>query len=297
MNKDEFKEARKRLEYWEALAGEEIRLTEKLNQFRPWPRSKKRETFYPSDAERCSLALYWYLRGEKESNPDFSDEQINIFSLGDSIEAAVGEKYKRMPGPVWTGVGGGYYLPGYEEDYVWQNDVGVRPQITYYMDIIWRDEEGLVMGEPYDYIVEVKSIAQFPFHSSRNKHREYTWYGADQIPKVDHYTQIQLYLHGEGKEYGLIHYYCKNDGNEKVWLVRRDDAYIADVFTRLTETFERVVAGDQPPRPYTAYPARDNTRLLKGTKVDGRYHKSDWHCLYCAFASKCWQLKGYEKEE
>lgn len=297
MNVEEYKEARKTMEYWTALAGEEILLTEKLNQFRPWPRSKKRETFYPSDAERCPLALYWYLRGEPESNPDFSDEQINIFSLGDSIEKAVAEKYKRMPGPVWTDVGGGYYLPGFEDRAEWQNELGVRPQITYYMDIIWRDVDGIVMGDPYDYIVEVKSIAQFPFHSSRNKQKEYYWYGAEDIPKTDHYTQEQLYMHGEQKEYGLLHYYCKNDGNEKVWLLRRDDEYIQDVFNRLTDVFWAVYNGRPPERPYTAYPARDNTRLIKGSKIDDIYCKSDWHCMYCAYSSKCWQLKGFEQEE
>jgi CRISPR/Cas system-associated exonuclease Cas4 (RecB family) len=165
------------------------------------------------------------------------------------------------------------------------------------MDIIWHDEDGLVLGEPQDIVVEVKSIAQFPFHSSRNKQRDFTWYGAEDIPKTDHYTQTQMYMWGEKKEYGIIHYYSKNDGQEKVWLVNIDYDYLAELFARLESVYLAVVANELPDRPYEAYPSRDNTRLLKGTKINNVYHKSYWRCLYCGYASKCWKLKGYEDKE
>ena len=303
MKPAEYREARERFKFWDATMHEgddernDVPLLELLNDYRPYKGSKKRETFYPSDAERCPRAMYYLLTHTPESDGDVSDEGQNIFDLGDTIETMVVEKYKRLPGVIWRGVGGGFPIPGYEDRETWDHDIAVRPYLTYYLDCVWDDREGILLGAPTDIIVEIKSIAMFPFTSTKDRRREYVWYGADMVPKSDHYTQLQLYLNGEKKEYGLLHYYCKNNGQEQVYLIERDDEFLAALFDNLAGVYEGLCEGKMPDRPYVAHVSVKKDRLLKGREINGHYTKTDWHCSYCNFASRCWEIGDYQPKE
>ena len=102
-------------------------------------------------------------------------------------------------------------------------------------------------------------------------------------------------MHGEGAEYGILHYYNKNDSQEAIHLIKYDPEYTNDLIGKLWHILEEAKAGNTLDRPYVAYPNKKKTALQKAATIDGQVHKSDWQCLYCNFRDKCWGLNEFKE--
>ena len=154
------------------------------------------------------------------------------------------------------------------------------------------------MGVKTDKIIcEFKTIADFPYTTGRNRKKVIYWHGAQDVPKFDHFAQLQIGMYGEGAEYGLLHYHNKNTGEESIHLMKIHLEFVEDLINHLWSIKEEAFDGKIPERPYQGFPNKDFTDLMKTKTVNKVTTKTDWHCLYCDYKDKCWNLNDYKEEE
>ena len=269
------------------------KLEDVLNQPRTLKSNKQRRTFYASDASKCQRQLGWAVSGIDPSNPFDEPHSLKIFELGDAIHETIDARYKKIYGwKIYDEVPGEIYIP--KEGTKNKNDF----LLSYRVDgLMIRDGGEDILGIDTDRILlEFKSIADFPFTTGKNKDGNVYWYGAKDVPKTDHFAQLQIGMHGEGAEYGILHYYNKNDSKEAIHLIKYDADYTNELIEKLWNILEESKKGNTLDRPYVAYPNKKRTGLQKTATIDGKVHKSDWHCLYCNFRDKCWGLNEFKEE-
>ena len=117
------------------------------------------------------------------------------------------------------------------------------------------------------------------------------------VPKLDHFAQLQMGMAGEGAEYGILHYHNKNNGSEAIHVIRADPEYISDMIDRLWDIQINAQKGKIPDRPFSAYPNKNRTGLMKSKTVDGEISRTSWQCTYCDWRDKCWELNDFKVEE
>ena len=155
-------------------------------------------------------------------------------------------------------------------------------------------EEKLLGIDTDSMITEFKSSADFPYSTGKNKKGDIYWFGAKDVPKYDHFAQLQLGMYGESVKYGVLHYYNKNNSEEAVHVLKLNETFVHGLIERMWDIMDRIARGELPERPYEAYPNKGKTALQKTKKMGDTIVKSDWHCLYCNYADMCWGLNGAE---
>ena len=73
--------------------------------------------------------------------------------------------------------------------------------------------------------------------------------------------------------------------------------YCENLIEKLWTINDNALKGEIPDRPYTALPSRDRKTLQKSKTVKGKIEKSDWHCLFCDFRDKCWELNTFKVDD
>jgi len=256
-----------------------------------WKSNRTRRTFYASDATRCERQLFYSVSGEKETNPSIGPKQLKIFALGDAIHEGISERYKKVGGwQFYEEVPGEIHIPKAEPH---ENDFLLHYRVDGILDRFAGDKD--IMGIDADrMILEFKSIADFPYTTGKNKKGDIYWFGAKDVPKYDHFAQLQLGMYGESVKYGLLHYYNKNNSEEAIHVLKLNETFVHDLIQRMWEVMDRIARGELPERPFKAYPNKGKTALQKTKKEGEKTFKSDWHCLYCNYADMCWGLNKTE---
>ena len=265
-------------------------LTDVLDQPRTLKSNKIRRTFYASDATKCQRALGWSITGVDQSNPFDEPRSLKIFELGDAIHETIDARYKKIYGwKVYDEVPGEIFIS--KKGTKKKNDF----LLSYRVDgLMLRDGGEDILGLKEDKILlEYKSAADFPYNTGKNKQGQIYWYGAEDVPKSDHFAQLQLGMHGNGAKVGILHYYNKNNSEEAIHAIRYDEEYTLNLIEKMWNILEKSKAGETMDRPYVAYPNKKLTGLQKTATIDGRVNKSDWHCLYCNYRDKCWGLNEF----
>jgi len=281
----------------------------------------RRYSFYPSDALQCPRRMILEMLGIQPTNPSGSQNQQNIFDVGNMVEDVTLTNLRRLNGYVDDQFKGGFSFGEPLERTVADPD-GVkyksylRPYCSLRADAFFIDDEGIVQGNKGQiYIVEVKSTKDTGFNSFRRKDYNgsynITFYGARDCPKKDNYAQLQLYLYYVNlvapehlkTDRGILHYQNKNTGQVKSWIVYYHPEFVEDILQRWQETYQYVCDGKLPPIEYDAFVNKDNTGFQKSKKV-GRYSKKTcWRCCYwdadnnpipCKYADGCYQLNGHK---
>lgn len=176
---------------------------------------KQSDTFAPSSSNQCARYAVYRFRGYNQK-VSFSGKTKRIFDLGNRVEDAVGDFFKKLG--ILT-----------QEQVEVNSD---RPPIKGYMDfeIDW---DGL---KP----VECKSINDRGFLYRKTYHK----------PTDDHYRQLQSYLGVKDYESGFLFYYNKNDSDILPLLIKRDDKFLEKLFKKYDKIYEVHLAGNLPERPY-----------------------------------------------
>lgn len=269
-----------------------------LNEWRSWPWGTQRN-FWATNAGDCPRALFLTMWDVPQSNPELADETVTNFAVGDKVEEHVLNKYRRIPGPMWEQVGGGYPIPGCEADLQHLYDTyGVKafslfnPRVSYKIDAV-KDDRGKSFGKTAKfYAIEVKSAKEFPFTThTKTGADEPFMYGWDAVPPEGYFLQLHSYLYGEKIQDGFLHAVNKNVGAERVWHIKRNEQLVEDyIIAPFREVFHAYVHRKIPDRPYSVkISKRDPKRILKTG--------SDWQCRYCNHADRCWNLGNYEDWE
>lgn len=263
-----------------------------LNESDRLSSNKKRRVFYASDATKCERSLAWAVTGVPKSNK-VSDKSYKIFALGDAIHELLAARYTKIPG--WK---------FYEEH---PGEINVKDDkkeeflLNYRVDgVLIREEwaqKDLFGIDTDKFICEFKSIADFPYSTGRNRQKQVYWYGAKDVPKYDHFAQLQMGMLGEGVEYGILHYQNKNNGDEAIHIIKLDEEYAYNLVDRLWNIQIDAKKGIVPERPFEAFPNRTYTDLMKTKTVDGDTKRTAWQCTYCDWRDKCWKLNDFREEE
>ena len=262
-----------------------------LNRSENLPSNRTRRVFYASDATRCERNLGWAISGVPKSNSTLTHRSKNIFALGDAIHEVLETRYKNIP--EWE------FYPEHPGEINIKRKGRPEFLLNYRVDgVLITDGEKEFMGVITDKIIcEFKTIADFPYSTGRNRQKRVYWYGAEDVPKFDHYAQLQIGMYGEGAEYGLLHYHNKNTGDESIHLLHADIEFVEGLIERLWKVKEGSDEGEIRDRPYVAFPNRDFTDLMKTKTVNKVTTKTDWQCLYCDYKDKCWELNDFREEE
>ena len=261
-----------------------------INESDRLPSNKTRRAFYASDATKCERALAWAVTGVPKSNPEYSVQTLNIFALGDAVHEIMEDRYRKIPG--WK-----FYPEHPGEINVVHED---KPEflLSYRVDgVLLREDwarKDLFGLETDKFVCEFKTIADFPYKVGRNRQKEVYWYGAEMVPKLDHFAQLQMGMAGEGAEYGILHYHNKNNGSEAIHVIRADQDYINNMIDRLWAIQIDAQNGKIPDRPFSAYPNKNRTGLMKSKTVDGEISRTAWQCTYCDWRDKCWELNEFK---
>ena len=275
-----------------------------VNAWRDWPWGKQ-PNFWATDAGKCDRRLWLTMWDVKKSNSDLSDDTTNTFAIGNKVEEHVVDKYRHLRGRMWTQAGGAYSLitKNVTPFTVMVNHAiekyGSRaldlfiPKVTYKMDIVFDDIDKQFSAEVCRYIVEVKSIKDWPFKSHTRTGEKLPYFiGCDDAPSEDYYLQICQYLYYEQVADGMLHFVNKNTGAEKVWHVDLEAATHAVetvVLPKFRNLWEMYVLKRMPDRNHLVALSKDGSRILKTG--------SDWECQYCPFADRCWGVGDYEPLE
>ena len=262
-----------------------------LDEPSQWDSNRKRRTFYASDATRCERQLFYSVSGEEETNPSIGPKQLKIFALGDAIHEGISDRYRQVDG--WK-----FYEEAPGEIHIPKRDDHEGDFLLHYrVDGILKrkfGEEKLLGIDTDSMITEFKSSADFPYTTGKNKKGDIYWFGAKDVPKYDHFAQLQLGMYGESVKYGVLHYYNKNNSEEAIHVLKLNETFVHGLIERMWDIMDRIARGELPERPYEAYPNKGKTALQKTKKVGDTILKSDWHCLYCNYADMCWGLNGAE---
>jgi len=258
-----------------------------------WKSNRTRRTFYASDATRCERQLFYSVSGIDATNPSIGPKQLKIFALGDAIHEGISERYKKVDGwQFYEEAPGEIFIPKRDDH---EGDFLLHYRVDGILDRFAGDDK--LMGLDTDKMVlEFKSSAEFPYTTGKNKQGEIYWFGAKDVPKYDHFAQLQLGMYGESVKYGLLHYYNKNNSEESVHVLELNKPFVENLIERMWLVMDKIARKELPERPYKAYPNKKKTALQKTKVIDGVTHKSDWHCQYCNFADICWEMNGCKAE-
>jgi len=262
-----------------------------LDEPSQWDSNRKRRTFYASDATRCERQLFYSVSGEKETNPSIGPKQLKIFALGDAIHEGISDRYRQVDGwKFYEEAPGEIFIPKKDDH---KTDFLLHYRVDGILKRKFGDEK--LLGIDTDCMVtEFKSSADFPYTTGKNKKGDIYWFGAKDVPKYDHFAQLQLGMYGESVKYGVLHYYNKNNSEEAIHVLKLNETFVHDLIERMWKVMDEIALGNLPERPYEAYPNKGKTALQKTKKIGDTIVKSDWHCLYCNFADKCWGLNKKE---
>ena len=264
-----------------------------INESDRLPSNKKRRVFYASDATKCERALAWAVTGVPKSNPEYTVQTLNIFALGDAVHELMENRYKKITG--WK------FYPEHPGEINATHDDKEEFLLNYRVDGVLLREEWArkdLFGLSTDkFVCEFKTIADFPYKTGRNRQKKVYWYGAEDVPKYDHFAQLQIGMAGEGAEYGILHYHNKNNGSEAVHVIRADPKFVDGLITRLWKIQDDAKNGIVPERPFMAYPNKKFTDLMKTKTIEGETSKTAWQCSFCDWRDKCWELNDFKVEE
>ena len=257
--------------------------------------NRTRRTFYASDATKCERAIAWAVTGVPKSNAEITQKSRNIFALGDAVHEVLEDRYKKITG--WQ-----FFAEHPGEINIKNNGEHSSDFLLHYRvdGVMLREDWSTkpILGVQTDKIIcEFKTIADFPYNTGRNRAREVYWHGAEEVPKSDHFAQLQIGMYGEGADYGLLHYHNKNNGDEAIHLMEINIDYCENLIEKLWTINDNALEGKIPDRPYTAFPSRDRKTLQKSKKVGENIEKSAWQCLFCDFRDKCWKLNEFMEED
>ena len=275
-----------------------------INKWRKWPYGRQ-YNFYASDSDKCPRNMFYMMWNIPESNPDITDMANNNFDIGYMVEAHIVEKYRKLRGTMWEQSRCSFNLlddPVFKqqltdlpaEDRGFGVDIMnmFMPRISGNMDIVFDDLSKVFNKKVKRYIIEVKSIKDWPFAShTRQGEKEPYMIGADMVTPEGYYLQLCNYLYLNQVEDGMLHLFNKNNGSERVWNVTLEAATHAMenvVLPRFKSWYIAYLKKELPDRPYEGKISKDGTRLLKADTY--------WKCLYCSRSSLCWQLDGITEQ-
>ena len=263
-----------------------------LNKPERLPSNKTRRAFYASDATKCKRALGWAVTGVPKSNK-ISDKSYKIFALGDAIHELLANRYRKIAG--WK------FYEEHPGEICKQEKDKTEFLLSYRVDGImiredWETDD--LFGIDTDtFVCEFKSIGDFPYTTGRNRNRKVYWHGAQDVPKYDHFAQLQMGMLGEGIKWGILHYQNKNNSDEAIHIIKLDEEYANGLVNNLWEIGIDAQNGIIADQPFTAYPNRTSTDLMKTKTVNGKSNRTDWQCMYCDYRDKCWKLNDFKEEE
>jgi len=182
---------------------------EKLLEFvdkhrRPLKIDRTKYAFYPSEIAYCRRKMFYKIYGIEETNPS---DYINIMELGDMGHEYIVEGYKRAG--IWVGdeIDGKVIVKGIP--FSFRVDLFIN----------WEDE---ILP------VEIKTVSTW----------KYKKYSFEDYPQ--HLAQLQMYLNILGYEKGLIHILNRDNGQQKIITVEKDEGLFNDLMGRLNEFVDDV---------------------------------------------------------
>ncbi len=291
-----------------------------INEWRKWPYGRQ-YNFYASDAEKCPRRLFYTMWNIPQSNPEITDQANNNFDIGHMAEEHIVRKYRQLRGVMWEQSRCMYNLLGdaeFREEIeglnAGDNNYGVNildmfmPRITGNMDIVFDDlskvfdhdnseelsgcdnSNELSNKKAKRYIIEVKTIKDWPFAShSKQGEKEPFMIGADMVTPEGYYLQLCSYLYINQVENGMLHFFNKNNGAERIWeatLEKATHAMETAVLPKFKALYIAYLKRELPERICKVKLSKDNSRILKTG--------STWKALYCPYSSQCWLLDGIE---
>lgn len=274
-----------------------------VNEWRKWPYGRQ-YNFYASDAEKCDRRLFYMMWNIPQSNSDIADQANNNFEVGNMAEAHIVNKYRQLRGVMWTQARCGYNLlddPEFREQLKGLNAGGngyginildmFMPRISGNMDIVFDDLSKVFSKKAKRYIIEVKTIKDWPFtsHTHRGESEPYM-IGADMVTPAGYYLQLCSYLYLNQVEDGLLWLFNKNNGAERVWEVTLEAATYAMenvVLPKFKALYIAYLKRELPDPPCKVKLSKDGSRILKTG--------SDWQVLYCPYSSVCWEMDGFKQ--
>lgn len=176
---------------------------------------KQSGTFAPSSTSNCARYHVYRFRGY-EQVATYSPQTLRIFDLGNRIEDAVGDLFKRM-------------------DILIDEQVEIRvdqPPVRGFIDFIidWDGPK----------IVECKSTNEAGFMYRKMSRK----------PTDSHFAQIQWYMKALDHQEAFVFYYAKNTSEILPILVKRDDKWLEKTSKKYGIIYEAFEKGIMPVRPY-----------------------------------------------
>lgn len=276
----------------------------KINEWRKWEYGRQ-YNFYATDADKCPRRLFYMMWNIPESNPDITDQAINNFALGDMVEEHIIRKYRQLHGTMWEQGRCGFNLlddPDFRKEIEGLNSganaygVGVldmfMPRISGKMDIVFDDIGKVFDKKAKRYIIEVKSIKDWPFATHTRKGEDDPYMiGLDMVTPRGYYLQLCNYLYVNQVQDGMLHFFNKNNGAERIWHVTLEAATRAMeevVLPFFKDLYISYLKRELPDPPCVVKISKDGSRVLKTG--------SDWRALYCPYCSQCWLLDGITEQ-
>ena len=242
-------------------------LIDKIDKVLENKESKERVHHYPTDASRCSRALWYDWHKITPSDP-FSLTSLWKMAMGDAIHDRTAKLLEEA----------GFNV---EEEVEFKADLGedFEHKLSGRIDNVITTENSEKVG------VELKSSFGRGIVEIQKK----------QEPKEDHLWQVGMYLtYTDIKKFILFY-------------IGRDNAYRTEFEVSLTNPdtlkcnnrefkfpindilrkFKQAQGEVLPERPYKV--AIKNGEIVQKYQKDKVEYKSDWQCMYCKYLHHCWK--------
>jgi len=191
---------------------------------------RERIHFYISESGKCPRAIFF--RFKRAPKKEFEAEKLRVFEFGNHIQQII-------------------LRPLFSKGLVRTTEISIPPQklISGRADIIISDEK----GNPY--VVEVKSISGKMNFEKMEK------------PMIEHYEQLQLYLHYFKIPKGIILYVNKDTQELKEFIYNYDSELVKNLIARFEKLKLKIESNIVPSR-ISSYP-------------------TNWQCKNCEYKEIC----------
>lgn len=228
-----------------------------------------RENHYPSDANSCTRQLYYKWKQAPESNPCEAG-MLYKMEMGNSIHTLVHHFLKESGLDI-------------KEEVAFKVDIpGLKQKISGRIDNVFIDENGKDSG------IEIKTTFG----------RGVAEIARSRSPKLDHLTQVLIYLHCTHiDKFYLVYigrdnaYRCQFVLEKKGDKIYQDGKEIPLSFENVIDKFKRIETALES----TEVPAKEYRAIIKNNEIKDKVQckgvitKSDWQCLYCNYRNECWK--------
>lgn len=225
-------------------------------------------SFAPSYLTACERQIYYKKRLEKPSDI-ISKPALFKMEMGTEIHKYIQDILKKQ----------GVYKEGEEL------------KEAKFQGLKWKyATDGILEIGNKKYIIEIKTVYGAGFRFVETE------------PKEDHLMQLMFYMKVENIDNGILIYVGRDNGR----ILQHDFCFYGgthllngistgvDFATKFSSYISKmqilrikINKGEMPDRPYKLYMKRYGDKVSQSFVRDRQKYKTDWHCTYCQYFTKC----------